>query len=49
MTATVLAATVLATAVILFPVALVWFPTIGGLVITARERRRQRATAKAKV
>ncbi len=48
MTATVIAATVLATVVILFPVALIWFPTIGGLVIAARERRRQRATARAK-
>ena len=47
MTATIIAVTVLATGVILFPVALIWFPTIGGLVIAARERRREKAMAKA--
>ena len=47
MTATVIAATVLAIPVIFFPVAFIWFPTIAGLVIAARERRREKATAKA--
>ena len=47
MTAIVIAATVMAIPVIFFPVALIWFPTIGGLVAAARERRQQKATAKA--
>jgi hypothetical protein len=48
MTAQVIIATVLALPLVLFPVALIWFPTIGGMVITARERRHAKATGKAR-
>ena len=40
-------ALVVAIPVIVFLVALVWYPTIGGIVLAARERRRVKATAKA--
>jgi len=48
MTAEVIIATVLALPLVLFPVALIWFPTIGGAVIAARERKQRKATAKAR-
>jgi len=47
MTAIAIVATVLAVPVILFPVALIWYPTIGGRVLAARERQREKAAAKA--
>ena len=48
MTAIAIVAIVLAAPVILFPVALVWYPTIGGMVLAARERQREKAAAKAR-
>ena len=41
-------ATVLALPLVLFPVAFIWFPTIGGIGIAARERKQAKATGKAR-
>ena len=46
MTAEVIVALALVIPVILFPVAYVWYPTIGGLVQAARKARQAKATAK---
>lgn len=48
MTWELIVATVLALTLILFPVVFIWFPTVGGLVIAARERKQRKATAKAR-
>jgi len=48
MTAQLIIATGLALPLVLFPVVFIWFPIVGGLVITARERRQTKATAKAR-
>jgi hypothetical protein len=48
MTAQLIVATVLALTLILFPVVFIWFPTIGGIVIAARERKQAKATGKAR-
>jgi len=46
MTVEIIVALALAIPVILFPVAYVWYPTIGGLVQAARKARQAKATAK---
>ncbi|UCH50757.1 MAG: hypothetical protein JSV54_07000 [Chloroflexota bacterium] len=47
MAAEIIVALAVVIPVILFPAALVWYPTIGGLVLAARKARRAKATAKA--
>ena len=41
-------ALILAIPVILFPAAYVWYPTIGGIVLTVKKARRAKAEAKAR-
>ena len=45
MTVEIIVALVVAIPVILFPAVYVWYPTIGGLVLAAREARKAKATA----
>ena len=49
MEATMIAALALAVPVILFPVALVWYLNIGGVVHAVREAKAARAKAAAKI
>jgi len=44
-----LVALVVAIPVILFPVALVWYPTIGGIFTAIREKQREKVTEEAEV